>query len=317
MPVKVYPKLAEWGFRFIKLANYDKVPVEPDYYTFNHYVADDPRLIQWLENQRGNYGVVPRVNQCILDADIKPLADFARGLSGLNDTLEVQTGRINGEGTHFYFLTDASRVAPLYDPESLTPGRKPINIGHLKGYGGYAVGPGSYHPSGGRYTVENEPDELPFIPFSDVLDHFKEYRKETLSPPIVHTSGRIHDAGIDIPIDRVWMPINPVHRGAHEIQGSHPVHGSDSGMNFSINTRDNVWHCWRCDTGGGVASAIAIVHGLIDCSDAGPGALRGDLYKEVLKIARDVYRWEDPRIKKTSGLTTDIDDLTDFLRWAE
>ena len=64
---------------------------------------------------------------------------------------------------------------------------------------------------------------------------------------------------------------------------------SFTGGNYVINTAKNVWHCKRCESGGGAAAAIAVRHGLISCSDATPGELRGDLFKEVLKIAKEKY----------------------------
>jgi hypothetical protein len=48
-------------------------------------------------------------------------------------------------------------------------------------------------------------------------------------------------------------------------------------------------------SGGGVALAIAVKYGLIDCADAKPGALRGDKYKEVLAIAREKGLIKDPQ----------------------
>ncbi|MDD4138044.1 MAG: hypothetical protein PHT99_09170 [Methanoregula sp.] len=60
-----------------------------------------------------------------------------------------------------------------------------------------------------------------------------------------------------------------------EIRGSHPVHGSTTGQNFTINGRANTWYCFRCETGGGPLEWIAVEDGIIDCSDAKPGCLEG------------------------------------------
>jgi hypothetical protein len=40
-------------------------------------------------------------------------------------------------------------------------------------------------------------------------------------------------------------------------------------------------------SGGGPALAVAVMYGVIDCSEARAGALRGDKFKEVLKVARE------------------------------
>jgi RecA-family ATPase len=60
-------------------------------------------------------------------------------------------------------------------------------------------------------------------------------------------------------------------------------------MNFWINSNKNIWHCFRCGSGGGVLSAIAVQEGLINCSDAKSGAIRGHLARECILIARHKY----------------------------
>jgi P4 family phage/plasmid primase-like protien len=71
-----------------------------------------------------------------------------------------------------------------------------------------------------------------------------------------------------------------------EYQGSNPWHGSSTGMNFSINISKNVWHCFRCNVGGGVAHAIGLNHEIINsCSDS----ISSEQFKEILKIAQDNY----------------------------
>jgi len=70
-----------------------------------------------------------------------------------------------------------------------------------------------------------------------------------------------------------------------ELQGSHPVHGSTTGKNFRIDPAKNAWYCDRHNTGGGPALWLAVEEGLIDCRDARPGALRGEVFLGVLDIA--------------------------------
>lgn len=62
--------------------------------------------------------------------------------------------------------------------------------------------------------------------------------------------------------------------GSGEIQGGHPIHGSESEANFSINVQKNIWHCFRDDSGGGPLELIAVMNGLIECGEAMPGCLR-------------------------------------------
>ena len=51
----------------------------------------------------------------------------------------------------------------------------------------------------------------------------------------------------------------------------------------------NVWHCFRCNTGGGAISLIAVLEGIIACHEAIPGGLKGDKFKETLRLAHDRY----------------------------
>lgn len=86
-----------------------------------------------------------------------------------------------------------------------------------------------------------------------------------------------------------------------EYQGSNVWHGSSTGMNFCLNTSKNVWHCFRCDCGGGVAKAIALNKGIIkNCEeDLSPAQ-----FKEVLEIARNEYGLKKPEKKESSEVIT-------------
>ena len=74
-------------------------------------------------------------------------------------------------------------------------------------------------------------------------------------------------------------------RYGDEIRGSHPVHGSTTGQNFTINPHENSWHCFRCGTGGGPLEWIAVEAEIIDCSEARPGCLHGR-WREVFAVLR-------------------------------
>jgi hypothetical protein len=73
------------------------------------------------------------------------------------------------------------------------------------------------------------------------------------------------------------------HRGNSEYQGAHPVHGSTTGNNFTINTEKNFYYCFRCESGGSALHLLAIQNGLINCGDQ----LRGDNFKKALNFAVD------------------------------
>jgi hypothetical protein len=71
--------------------------------------------------------------------------------------------------------------------------------------------------------------------------------------------------------------------------GPHPAHGSFSGQNFSVDVSRNVWHCFRCGSGGGPLQWVAVAEGIISCQDAKPGAIRGMTFWQAIAAAHDRY----------------------------
>ena len=78
------------------------------------------------------------------------------------------------------------------------------------------------------------------------------------------------------------------------LQGCHPDHGSETGMNFRINTTENTWYCFRCGSGGSSPELIAVMNGIINCNEAGRGCLAGDKGSQVIKVAREKYGLKVP-----------------------
>ena len=76
-------------------------------------------------------------------------------------------------------------------------------------------------------------------------------------------------------------------------QGSHPLHGSTTGLNFVVDTKKGVWYCFRCGSGGGSMSLIAVMNGIIQCAEAQRGALRGELFTRTVAIATEKYGYKD------------------------
>jgi hypothetical protein len=79
-----------------------------------------------------------------------------------------------------------------------------------------------------------------------------------------------------------------------EVMGAHPVHGSSTGCNFSVNLEKGVWHCFRHGTGGGPLELIAVAEGVIACETAGPGGLRGEMFRRVVALANDTFGADIP-----------------------
>lgn len=287
--------------RFIRVASKGKHAIDYDWPGLSNYDITDPNLTGHLING-GNYGILPRDGICILDADDESkLQDF---IEVIGETLTVRTKK----GLHLYFKCDGLEPTKvvLFDP--LTGD----HVGELypSGCRAYCLGPGCLHPSGSVYEVEtqsdivtvsleavkravsfysrpkrsitdqveNKPQKAGYLPLSDVLG----LRIESVAPP----SGNIQ------------------HLSNGEIRGSNPWHGSESGTNYAINAQKNTWHCFRCDSGGDPATALAVKYRLIQCHEAGPGCLTADV---LAKIESKIREGEEGPVYQKSLIERDIE----------
>ena len=286
-PIKIPRQLVEAGFRFIKLKPRDKIPVEPNWPYRNNYFAWDLRLIEWLQSG-GNYGVIGDANHVIVDIDSEEAKECAKKLP---PTFTVESP--GSRGWHLYYLCNLDKPIRLRNKD----GR---NIGDIQSTGKQVVGPNCIHPNGGRYRIIN-PSPVARITRDQLIEAFSKYIVRMPTKEEVKREYKRHGIDIDIPIEEIAMPDNPRISG-DEIYGAHPVHGSKTGRNFWINPRENVWYCFRCNAGGGPLEWLAVKYGLIDCSEAGTGCLRGELFKKVLEIAKEEGFEVKVSISKNSDL---------------
>jgi len=262
--------------RFIMVKARDKPAIEKGWQTMANYAYDDPRLLQHIANG-GNYGVMPDGGVCILDADQTDRLMELGVLDRLLETFVVRTGRKDGYGSHFYIRCPDAPAEKfiLRDPETRA------DLGDLRGSGhkSFCVGPGCTHPSGGRYEVVNDAPLLE-IPWSElkvlVVDPCTPPERTITVPKIPRTprSITISDA-LGLRVTDFLMPLNPSVRESGEIEGEHPVHGSETGTNLTISANNQEWWCRRHLTGGGPVEALAVAERIIDCADARPGCLQG------------------------------------------
>ena len=97
-------------------------------------------------------------------------------------------------------------------------------------------------------------------------------------------------------------------RVGRQLVCGHPVHGSTNNGNFVVDPDKNVWHCFRCESGGGALSLIAVLEGIISCGEAVTGGLRGDKFKEAVRIAKERYGF-DVGLKSIEGAAKYVPDL--------
>jgi len=256
--------------RFIRVAKHGKEPIDKDW-PLNPMYADDPKLQEWLEDG-GNYGVVGGKGLTIVDIDRQELKEIVN--ARLPPTFKTQSPRSNG--WHLYYVCNLEKPIRLRDKDG-------ENIGDIQGQGKQCVGPNSIHPNGGIYQII---DDKPFaqVTRTQLIDALKEYMIPDEETQIVEATAWLErkETNLDIYITEV-LPLERLHKQGNEYYGPHPVHGSKTGKNFWVNLSKNCWHCFRHATGGGPLLWLAVKEGIINCEDAVPGALRGEVFKRVLE----------------------------------
>ncbi len=280
----IYPipqQLRNYDYRFIKVAAGAKTPSERGWPTTANYTWDDPELIQWITNG-GNYGVLPRGGLTIIDVDSIQDANAIGLLDSFKDTLTVTTG--SGEGYHIYILNDMYKTRIEFKSNTGTN-----HMGELYGSGAnnFVVGPGCIHPSGGKYVISNDTD---IKPVTDAYLINNLINKINLvgakRQPVAELIPRDYTIGnitteLGLRVEDFLMPNHYKHVGNGEVQGEHPVHGSKTGINLTINPSKNIWHCFRHNTGGDALLAAGVCYGIIQCEDCVNGQIQSDKYAEI------------------------------------
>lgn len=262
-------------YRFALVQPRKKIPCEKGWPENSNYRFDEKKLIGFLENG-WNYGVVcGKGNLVVIDADTPELD--AAVVENLPETFTVKTGR---GAHHFYYI-----CKDLDRPIRLNKDGK--NCGDVQGVGKMVVGAGSRHPNGSRYEVANG------LPIAEVKSERIRFALRDFAPVDVEQMVGPHQETTALQLSDV-LDTSKMQRRGDELQGAHPIHGSDGGQNFTANLSKNCWHCFRCDSGGGALQWLAVQEGLINCSEAGPGSLKGELFKKVLKVAREKYGLKQP-----------------------
>ena len=285
IPATLIKKLKPFGPRYIKVSKpilgqrrTGKGAVEPRWQD-HPYEADDPEIQIWLK-AGNNYGVVCGKGIIEIDIDDPTLAEkFLE-----RDTFTVQSG--SGKGHHFYFRSDITDNGTVleYDEEG-----KQKNLGNIQARNKYVVGPGCNHYTGGTYEIiKNVP--IRWISKEEVEEIFKDKLTWSTKQRAFNERDSKREEkklGFKIPISDIIDLSKLKQITADEWQGPHPVHGSTTGVNFCVNIDKNVWHCFRCSSGGGPLSWLAVREGLIKCEESRKGILKGDLFWKAAKIAEE------------------------------
>jgi len=322
--VEIHPRLRKDELRFVLLGSFGedlKKPFEKDWQKKSNYRYDDPRLSEHMK-RGGNYGVAGGYGDLhIIDCD-----DLNRWLEMGVMSLIPPTFAIESRPGHRQFYLKCEEhfnSVGLFDPERTEINKQAkhdyVHIGDIKAgakdgiCGGQAVGPSCRHQSDSTYQVVQD---LPIAEVSrehlqSIISRFKTSRSvnanyKRLEGDLANSKRRKYtekDPLDSLQVEDIMPPEGNVSRSGDELRGDHPIHGSTNGGNYVINTAENKWHCFRCESGGGPALAIAVKHDIISCSNAQAGELRGDLFRQVLEIAKAQYlphAYSEPTIRKVS-----------------
>ena len=282
MPVeKIVQRLIPWQLQnealgFVKLRGRTKNPFEKEWQN-NPYSFQ--QIQSWFDDGN-NYGVQGGWGGLIIiDADIPEIAQLVE--AHLPVTFTVKSRR----GFHYYYFCDGIDKKICFKKDTSVKGDP--HIGEIITKNFQAVGPGSIHPDTGKMYEVFKDIEIATVTKEEVFSVLIEYIP--YDSPAKDADVEVGNISIVDVLNKKGIEMRVV---GDQWFGGHPVHGSTSGNNFVVHPEKNVWHCFRCNTGGGALSLIAVVEGVIDCAQAVPGALRGDKFKEVLRLAKEVYGFD-------------------------
>lgn len=274
---RIPKQLRNKDFRFVKIRmkgkGAKKRPFPDKWQTKNNYRYDNQPFLDYIVDDN-NFGVLCGCGDlAVIDADEKQISELVE--KKLPKTFTVQTG---GGGRHFYFIVpDMEKKKVLYD-------KNHKHYGEIQFTGAQVVAPGCIHPNNNRYEIVKDVP-IKTISFDDIKQALKDYFQTNVTEPEHWENGGEFE---DVDITKV-LNLSKFKRQGQEYQGVHPIHGSKTKNNFCVNPTKGTWHCFRCNTGGGALSLIAVLEGIIDCSDSKPGALKGDIFKQVVSVADEKY----------------------------
>ena len=274
---KIPQQLQKDGFGFVRLKARTKIPFEQDWQNKPYTFTD---IQSWID-QGGNYGVQGGYGRLIvIDADTPEIADILA--SKFPETLTIKTPR---QGFHYYFFCDGIDKKIVLKKD--TPEKKDDHFGEIIAKGSQVVGSGSIHPDTGTAYEVIKDLEIAEISRELIFSEFVEYIP--LDLPQKDAETEIENISVVDVLNKKGVQL---HRVGGQLVCGHPVHGSTNNNNFVVHPEKNVWHCFRCQTGGGALSLIAVLEGVIQCNEAVAGGLRGDKFTETLRLAKDVYGFD-------------------------
>lgn len=262
-------------FKFCKIHKGTKIPFEFGWQKNGYSYGE---IINWVKDGN-NYGVLGGFGDLVIpDADCKQTQEIID--SSLPNTFSVRTKN----GNHYYYFCNGIDKKIVFDDSKSIEKNlegKAVHLGEVISYGSQVVGPNSVHPSGSIYKVVND------VPIATITkEQLFEALGSIMKEPVI-AKQPTYDSSVEvnsIRIEDVIAKYNiKLSSKGKNLVGYHPIHGSEGGNNFHVDTVKQVWYCFRHNVGGNTIHLIAIMEGIIDCEDAGKRCLDKEKFLKTLK----------------------------------
>lgn len=233
-------RLRDLEFNFVLLGKKSKKPFENGWQK-KEIKWNDKALTDWI-TQGGNYGIIGggNANLVLVDFDDKDVE--IEVVPKLPKTFTTKSG---SGGLHKYFKSNNSKSFKILDEEKNT-------IADIQGTGKQVVGPGSTHPNGNLYTIEDN-TEIAFIDYDELRNILEPYGEHTKKVKLVApqpATVSINIASGDF-FDRLLNSIT-MQEVLYELgvdtrrnPTTCPFHDSKGGKCLSF--ENEVAHCFHCE----------------------------------------------------------------------
>lgn len=222
-------------FRFIKVRQKDKIPIESNWQKYANYKRNDIELTSWLEDG-GNIGVATGFgNLLVVDFDDEEFQTKYEPL--LPKTLTQRSG---SGGHHLFYITDEAQSFKIMDENKRT-------LADIQGEGKQIIVSPSIHPNGNSYEFINS-EPIAFLPIAQLKALFAQYLKVNLERGTVYSE--------DIKKPSLTSTLSQYGVNTSKNPTSCPWHASKGGACFSFDESKGVFHCFHCDKGGDVLTFV-------------------------------------------------------------
>jgi len=233
---------------FVLLKAKDKIPFEKEW-TKKEIKWDDDRLVEHISNG-GNYGVMGGMieeERGLIIVDFDDADVQAEAIKKLPTTFTVKTG--SGLLHKYFFSNKANSYKILKEDKS--------TIADIQGQGKQVVGPGSTHPNGNKYTIEDN-SKIEFIDYDelkDLMNSFNVKAEKKIEPtqPVLsnYTSDIVEDIKARVKIKDL---LNEFGIDTTKNPTNCPFH--DSKGEKCLGFEDDRAHCFHCDDAWNIFSLV-------------------------------------------------------------